>query len=342
MAQTTLQDFFMAQGGQFDARGRLAAFTSPQKEFAALETSSLVPLLGHMALRVTGVDRLDFVHGQLSNKVKTLQQGSFTENLLLNHKGHALAQMRVFRREEDLFLAVEGGAGAFVEQELRAHIVFDQVELQNLGNTITSFTLQGKEARRVLESFGMLPTAANFSQVPFADAKILIHEARRSVPGGFDIHMLTKDAEAFLEHCLNAGATLGGETALTMSRVEAGIAYVETEAGEGVLPQEAGLEHCVSYSKGCYLGQEIMARIEARGNLRRSLTRVRLESLSLPTQRDITVADKTVGQLGAVAEHPQQGVIALAVLRNDIADAVLQVGDVKAQRLEKAVAVAQE
>ena len=325
-----LKDFLATRGATFDERGRPESFTSPHSEFAALETALVVPLLGHTALRVIGADRLDFVHGQLSNEVKRLQVGTFSENLLLNHKGHALAQMRVFLREDDLFLAVEGNAGELVERELKTHIIFDQVELQTLSETITSFTVQGLQAAKVLESFGGLPTANTFIQVPFANAKILIHAAKRTVPGGFDIHVLSRDAESLLIRLLESGATLAGEQALEMSRVEAGIPYAQTEAGEGVLPQEAGLEHCISYTKGCYLGQEIMARIEARGNLRRSLKKVRLEALPSPEDRDIRASDKIVGKLGKVVQHPTLGVIALAVLRNDLpSDAVLHVGNIR-------------
>jgi tRNA-modifying protein YgfZ len=325
-----LKDFLVARGANFNGQGRLESFGSPRGEFEKLEGVVVVPLLGHTALRVTGADRLDFVHGQLSNEVKRLQPNTFSENLLLNHKGHALAQMRVFRRDEDLFLAVEGNTGELVERELRAHIIFDQVELQNLSETITSFTLQGKDAAKVLGFFGTLPTGNTFIQVPFANAKILIHPAKRTTPGGFDVHVLTKDVEVLLQHLLELGATLVGEQVLEMSRVEVGIPYAETEAGEGVLPQEAGLEHCVSYTKGCYLGQEIMARIEARGNLRRSLKKVRLETLPTSENHEIHSSDKVVGRLGKVVEHPHLGVIGLAVMRNDLPpDAALHVKNVE-------------
>jgi tRNA-modifying protein YgfZ len=299
--------------------------------FQALESAVLVPLLGHTALRVTGDDRHDFVHGQLSNEIKRLKPNTFSENLMLNHKGHALAQMRVFRRDDDLFIAVEGNKGEFVERELRAHIVFDQVELQNLSNVISSFTVQGKFAAKVITNLAPeLPMDNTFIQVPFASAKVLIHPAKRSVPGGFDIHVLSSDAEMLIQHLLESGVTLGGEQALNISRVEAGIPHAETEAGEGILPQEAGLEPLISYAKGCYLGQEIMARIEARGSLRRSLQGLKLASV--PNARDIYLGTKIVGQLGTVVQHPLLGVIALAVLRNDLEpDVVLNISGVEAR-----------
>jgi folate-binding protein YgfZ len=300
------------------------------QEFKGLESALVAPLLGHTALRITGADRLDFVHGQLSNEVKKLQVGTFSQNLLLNHRGHALAQMTVFRRDDDLFLAVENNSSALVERELRVHIIFDQVELQNLSEIISSFTVQGKEAARVLEPFGALPSGNTFVQVSFANAKILIHPSKRTVPGGFDVHVLSKDAEALLAKVLESGATLGREKALDISRVEAGIPYAETEAGEGVLPQEAGLGLLVSYTKGCYLGQEIMARIEARGNLHRSLKKLKLSAIPESPDRDIRLGDKVVGKLGTVVEHPELGVISLAVLRDVAADAELSVAGVSA------------
>jgi tRNA-modifying protein YgfZ len=327
----SLAALLQAKGAVLGERGRLESVTLPFEEFKGLETALVVPLLNHTALRVTGADRLDFVHGQLSNEVKKLQPGTFSQNLLLNHKGHALAQLSVFRRDDDLFLAVENGSGHLVERELKAHIIFDQVELQNLSEVITSFTVQGKNAAEVLSVFGSLPTGNAFVQVPFASAKILIHPSRRTLPGGFDVHVLSKDAEALLDQLLESGATLAGEKALDMSRVEAGIPYAETEAGEGILPQEAGLEPLVSYTKGCYLGQEIMARIEARGNLHRSLKKLKLSAKPENSERDIRLADKVVGKLGTVAEHPELGVISLAVLRDVPAAAELSVAGVTAR-----------
>jgi tRNA-modifying protein YgfZ len=324
-------DFLTSQGAVF-SQGRVMSFGNEAAEYQALESAIVVPLLGHTALRVTGEDRLDFIQGQVSNQVKRLKVNTFSENLMLNHKGHALAQLRVFRREDDLFLAIEGGAGGFAQRELRAHIIFDQVELQNLSETLVSFTVQGANAAKIISSLATLPLGDSFIQVPFANAKVLIHLAKRSVWGGFDIHVLSSDAEAFLQTLLNAGAILAGEKALEVSRIAASIPYAQTEAGEGILPQEAGLEHCISYTKGCYLGQEIMARIEARGNMRRRLTGLKLSGIPRALDRNILAGEKIVGQLGAWARHPTLGVIALAVLRNDLdPDLILNVSGLEAK-----------
>ena len=321
--------------------GRAARFGDAASDVGAFKRAALVPLLAVTPLRLTGADRVEFLHGQVSNEVKRLAVGEAIRALMLNVKGHALAGMRIYKREDDLFVAIEGGAGARVIQGLRAHIIFDQVELEDLSGTLASLTLQGEDAARVLtEVLGEVPQPGRFVQPPFASAhsesaRVLVGETPRSLHGGYDLHVLTKDAPALFEALLNAGAAPAGEDALTLARVVAGIPAAETEGGEGVLPQEAGLEPWLSYRKGCYLGQEIMARIEARGNVRRELRRLRLSALPAAGARDIVQNGKVVGRLGAVATRPEEGVIGLGVVRKDVAaspsgEGGLEVGGVAA------------
>ena len=146
-----IQSDYLTERGARIAEGRVSSFSDLRDEVHALtQSAGIVPLLTTAPLRLTGTDRLDFLHGQVSNGVKGLKAGESNTSLMLNVKGHALAQMRVYRREDDLFVGVEGGAGEFVQRELRAHIIFDQVELENLSDAITSFTLQGARAQEVL------------------------------------------------------------------------------------------------------------------------------------------------------------------------------------------------
>jgi len=326
-------DFLKNEGARGLETGRVNSFGDPGGEFRALTGAMLVPLLSTTPLRLTGADRLEFLHGQVSNEAKRLGVGETNAALMLNVKGHALALMRVFRREDDLFVAVEGGAGERVQAQLQAHIIFDQVEIENLTGTLSALTVQGERAGEVVsEALGTsLPDKGRFVHVPFQNAKVLLSPARRSAPGGFDLHVLTEDAPALFHKLQSAGATPAGEEALEAARVAAGIASAQFEGGEGVLPQEAGLEFAVSYRKGCYLGQEIMARIEARGNVRRRLMGLRLDARPEAGVQDVLLDGKKVGRLGSVVEPPELGVIALAVVRSEVEEgARLEVGGTSA------------
>ncbi len=320
--------------------GRVRHFGDVAAEVAGLEWGGVVPLSGTTPLRLTGADRLEFLHGQVSHEVKRLGPGEGRAALMLNIRGHALALLRVYRREDDLFAAAEGGAGALAEAQLRAHIIFDQVEIHNLSASLSTLTLQGKAAAATVQKmFDTLPSPDTCIQVPFASAKVLVSPVARSRAGGFDLHVLTRDAAELLAALRAAGIQLAGEDALEALRVEAGLAGAEFEGGEGVLPQEAGLTYAVSYRKGCYLGQEIMARIEARGKLKRRLVGLKLSGMPESGVRDLVQTSsaqnasgqngKTVGRLGGVAAHPRLGVIALGSVRTELeVGARLEVGGV--------------
>ena len=281
----------------------------------------LAPLPDLGPLRATGADRVEFLHGQVTNDVRGLPEGGTGEGLLLNHKGHALAQLRTLRRRDDLYLAVEGGASPLVREHLDRHIVFDDVQIKDLTGEIVAWTLQGATAAvdALLAELGADRPAPGASvRVPLDQAAVLVVASRRSGAGGVDLHLLARQAEVVRDRLVGAGAVPAQPVVLPLLRVVAGIPHATSEAGEGVLPQEAGLEPLVSYRKGCYLGQEIMARIEARGTVRRALRGVRLEGE--PEHDEVEAAGRSVGRLGTSVPHPELGWIALAVVRSDLSD----------------------
>ncbi len=276
-------------------------------------------LAGSAALLATGADAVDFLHGQLANDVKGLRDGGAVRSLLLNHKGHAMAEAQVLRFEQRrLALIVDDGQGAWVRETLERHIVFDEVKLEPVDCVV--LTVQGV-ADGALGALSAQPPAEGewLAIGPSGHA----YRTARTAAGGYDVTFLGPEAgglAAEAEAALTAaGAVAADEAALDAARVAGLVPAAGREGGEGVLPQEAGLEGLVSFRKGCYLGQEIMARIEARGSVRRGL--VALELSGEPAGREVTLDGKVVGRLGTVARLPDGGLGALAVLRQDVADA---------------------
>lgn len=203
-------------------------------------------------------------------------------------------------------------------------MVFDQVEIAELGDALRTLSVQGPRAREVLAALGWpWPEPDRFVTWPLGDASLLIARRRRSAPGGVDVHLLTRQAPEVTAALTSAGAAPGDRAALEASRVAAGLARAVPDAGPGVLPQEAGLDEALSTRKGCYLGQEIMARIEARGRLKRSLAILALGDpdgdAPAADARAVLADGRRVGRLGTVARHPEAGLLALAVVRSDLA-----------------------
>jgi len=308
--------------------------------------------LGH--LRVTGADRLAFVHGLLSHDVAGLPEGGAVDALLLDHKGQPQAGLGVVRRRDDLFLAVDDGMGEVVRRTFVEHVIFDQVEVTPLDDRLATATLVAATAAGVvaaleaawpgavagladaLEAFGgpagASPTepvastasVARTASVATGAGRVLLRPRRFGGGWAVDVHLLAADLALAWPRWSAAGVRAVGERAWTAGRVAQGVASARGEGRLG-LPQECGLEGRVSYRKGCYLGQEIMARIEARGRLRRGLRLLQLAGPppGLGSARGWRLVDaegRVVGALGSAAPAPDgAGWWALAVVRLDAA-----------------------
>lgn len=301
----------------------------PQAALSAAADGAVVATLPGTVVRAYGPDAAPFLHGQLANDVTGLSVGSVNQSLALNHKGHAMAQCSVLRRAKDEALLVVDDAGApWLVDSLESHIIFDQVTLEQLPE-LRLLTLQGAAAAGLLPA---APPPGGFVEVEVAGAQVVAYQRRRSALGGFDLLVGQASVPAVLAALVAAGAVEVGVEVVDALRVRGMVPTAAGEGGDGVLPQEAGLESALSYRKGCYLGQEIMARIEARGNLRRSLARLELQG-EVGAERQIRLEGRVVGRLGSVVmlENPAGGeplTEALAVLRNDLPEgAQLQVGD---------------
>lgn len=352
----TAREFWHAHGAVGPSETQVEHFGDPAGEAALAFKGSgaqLVPLLAVTPVRVTGPDRFAFLHGQLSTAVSGLERGACVHTLQLDARGRVVGEADLCVRRDDLFLAVHDGRGPDVRASLEAHIVFDDVQLSELGDLPTAVTVQGAAAARVVErAFGAVPPADGFVQVPLEavapggasvdSPPVLLLDRRRCVAGGVDVHLLAGQLPALARALLEAGADLAGERALTLMRVMAGVPSVSREAPHGALPQELGLTSAVSFDKGCYLGQEIMARIEARGAVKRGLARVRLTAVADSESagraaaiegRELRLGGREVGRLGSVAAVPDGVLAALAVLRTGLpAEAELEVVGVPGAR----------
>jgi tRNA-modifying protein YgfZ len=308
------------------ALGAVRAFDDPAAETAAAfgGAAVVVPLLTLGALRVTGDDRIEFLHAQTSNDVRSLRPGQGQPALLLDHRGRPHADLLVVRRTDDVYLAVDDGRGPRVRRSLEAHVVFDQVVIEDLGERLAALLVAGAAARAALARIvgaAELPAPGRIGGLTWRGAGVLLHARPRGLDEALDVHLLAEHLPALWAALLGAGTRPVGEGVLAAARVRAGLAAAAAE-GEAALPQEAGLDDRVSYRKGCYLGQEIMARVEARGSLKRSLARLALDAAPKPAagEADLEVhgEGRVVGRVGTVAQLPDRGWAALAVLRSDL------------------------
>ncbi|ULH14701.1 folate-binding protein [Deinococcus sp. KNUC1210] len=274
------------------------------------------------ALRLTGPDRLDFVQGQMTGNLKAAPTPGMVPACFLNVKGQIEQFARVYRRPDDVYLHLDEGAAQALAARLKKYIIFDQVEVQDVSAVLATLHLWNEDLP------GWNGVGADVQQFQLGGGVVLAARVNRTGTPGLDVHYLQQHGAELL-------ALLGQDVPfaeLEAARIQAGISDVGRDGWAGSLLQEVGLDDAISYRKGCYVGQEIMARLEARGKTRYSLARLEAVSGPLPAHTEILLDGRAVGVTGASA-----GTLALAKLRRDApSGALLTVGTGQARAVTDA------
>lgn len=260
------------------------------------------------SLRVTGADRLDFIHGQMTGDLRGAPTPGLVPCVFLNVKGQIEQFARVYRRADDVYVHLAADQAGELAARLRRYIIFDQVEVSDLTATLATLNVWHEA-----DLPGWQVDGPDAQQFDLAGCPVLGGRVKRSAQVGVDLHYLQQHAAA-VEAALGQPETPLAE--LEAARIAAGLPDVERDQFQGTLLQEIGLDvggplPAISYRKGCYVGQEIMARLEARGNTRYHLVRLRGEGLKPHTE--VRSQGQVLGRAGAVA-----GGLSLARLRKEV------------------------
>lgn len=269
-------------------------------------------------LLVRGEDRGSFLQGMLSNEVGTLAAGSGTPALLLTEQGRVVADLRVYVRENDILLDVPSGRRDDVRAALERFIVADDVEIDDRSER--GLGLRGPGAVEVVAKVTGtdcgIETEAAHAHVHIAEREGLIARATDLGVDGFHLWLAVDDLEAVAAELVAAGARSVGPAVLESQRVVAGIGRWGAEFGlETLAPEVPSLESSISYRKGCYLGQEVVERIAARGHVNWKVAVLKSPG-SIASGDVIFAGDEEVGRVTSSVRRPDDGSFwALARLR---------------------------
>ena len=308
-----------------------AAFQPPIDELTALKRSvGLADLSAWGLLRLQGSHRLDFVQRLSTNGVLGLTPGQGAPTVFATRIGRIVDLAFMVMREEDLLLIVGRGADEIVAGWLRRHIFFnDDVIVENLTTQRGLMGYSGPGAAALLvqlvgKDLSDLPLFhATTGEIDGVDVTVV-----RSVPLGNEYLVITPAEQApILWTALTAavesvGGVAVGETVLESARVGAGWPRFGRELNRDYIPLEAGLRWAISFSKGCYVGQEIIARMDTQKRLAKRLVVLGCESGSDSTGTGLSSGDAVqakgakVGQVTSVAPLADQGIVtALAYVK---------------------------
>ena len=302
MTSLRLHEVHDALGARFSELAGMevvADYGDPGAEHTALRSSVAVVDLGFRGrLCLTGTDRVRMLNGQVTNDVRSLATGSGCAAAICSPKGRLVADVAIAALPEELLLDFEPGLSAALVQRLEHHIVAEDVQVVDAAPHYGLLTIQGPRASEVivrLELFPQLPETP-FSVAIAGSATLgdlyLMNRPRAGFPG-FDLFVPTDCQEAVLDRLVAAARDLGGCAAgfeaLDLARFEAGIPRFPVDMDDTNLPPEAGLDRgAISYTKGCYTGQETIARIRTYGQVSKALRGLRLpdDGSPLPQKGD--------------------------------------------------------
>lgn len=327
---------FLRARGAVPGDGAVRDFGDPPAERRAARDGAVLVDLSHLALiHAGGADARTFLNGQLTSDVAALDSDSSQLGAWCSAKGRMLALFRVLPWTGGYLLQLPGVLREEVSRRLRLYVLRAKVTLAPAETQLVRLGLAGSDAPALLhETLGAAPGGDN-RLAPAAGGVVVLR-----VPGAhprFELLVPAERAPA-LWQTLARKATPAGIGVWTWHEVMAGLPEVLPATRELFIPQETNLDLLggVSFTKGCYTGQEIVARVHYRGRVKQRMYRARVEAERVP-QPGETVhavgASQAVGRVVIAARGPEEGCDLLAVLYSDKIDAELHLGSADGPRL---------
>ncbi|HZT75149.1 MAG TPA: glycine cleavage T C-terminal barrel domain-containing protein [Vicinamibacterales bacterium] len=303
------------------------AYTAAHEQAAWLDRSRRGRIV------VSGADRRSYLQGLLTNDIAALTAGTGCYAAYLTAQGRMIADVWVYELGDVILLAMHGDVNDTVLARLDQFIFGEDVQLGDVTATFAAIAVVGPQSAAVVsralggvaaDALSALPEHGNV-RASFADAPAIVTQITDVGEPGFEIYIGAEQRDALVRAIGAAGAAaLDAEAAETI-RIEAGVPLFHRDMDEETIPLEAGLEsRAINFTKGCYVGQEVIIRVLHRGHGRvaRRLVRLDVEGADVPQpSAAIEAGDKIVGKVTSAVFSPRLGhPIALAYVQRDVAE----------------------
>jgi len=330
MSTTELHEKLASAGDAGDVRS----------EFSALISGCGIHELAQRGkIKLAGRDRVRWLNGMVSNNIRDLTAGQGVYAFLLNPQGHILGDLYSYNRGESLLVETDRPQLEKVLSVFRKYIIMDQVEIEDISEKLSSIGIAGPHSGEVLKAAGFQFSqlqALQFTDITWQQISVTLVRHDNPLVESYELWSAPGGTKTLREALANAGATLVGDAAVELLRIAAGIPRYGQDIRERDLPQETEQSRALSFTKGCYIGQEIVERIRSRGAVHRTFIGFEIEG-RLPTPgAKVQVDGKDVGEITSVASLPTDGnerKVALGYCRREVATPGREVviGDTKAR-----------
>ncbi len=292
-----------ASGGKFEEQdGWLlpAEFTGSFQEYTAATTSLALmhrPYIGQ--LLVKGSDHVDFLHRLTTNELRNLKPGQGQVTIFTNEKGRIIDRVGLLKQENEIRLLTSAGTATKLTDWINKYIFLDDVHVENISTETGLLSLFGPKATSLLDKL-FSESAANLNENDFIKCTwqktplIIQRGSEFNIPE-YNILMPKSRLVELWEEFLSVGEgfnlALMGEKAFEILRIESGWPKYNCDFNEEMNPHEAGMFSFVNFEKGCYIGQEVIARLDTYDKVQKRLIGIILQSEKLPEFQDKIVMD---------------------------------------------------
>lgn len=330
--RSPLADYHASQGAVLrEYRGALVAarFTDPIAEHRAVrEAAGLFDFSFRAKFAVKGEDGQKFLNRIVSNDIKSLVPGQGVYATLLNPQGHILVDFRICCAEDLLLVDTDADLRNKAIQGLGRYIIADRVKLEPLD--WVALALQGPRASGVAEKILRMELPAleehGHFTAKYAEFPVRVVRARSTGEEGYELWVAPQGSTNLWRAACDGATAFGmlpcGWESLETLRIEAGIPRYGPDMGEDTLPLEAGLLNALSFTKGCYIGQEIVERARSRGHVNWQLSGLVVNATSPPAPGEkLVIEGREIGEISSACLSPTlEKTIALAYLRREVAE----------------------
>jgi len=278
-------------------------------EYRALrEACVLLDLPHRAALEITGAERLAFLNNVLTQELKGFSAGQAARSFWLSRKGRVDADLRLVETGERIWVDVDAHRADFCVESLSAYVFAEDVEIASRADAMHRMSLHGPKALTTLSAAAAREielAEGEATEIDLAGAQIVVDRLDSTGEVGLELLAKAEDAAIVFAALRDAGSEHGlrcaGWHAWNIARIEAGTPVYFLDFGPDSIPQETGcFENRVSLTKGCYLGQEVVARLHSLGKPKQTLVGIDLEGSLQPMTGDLLYAEGSDKPVGAV------------------------------------------
>jgi folate-binding protein YgfZ len=313
------------------------------REFAALVSGcGLFRLNNRTKISLSGKDRVRWLNGMITNKVRDLGPGQGIYAFVLNAQGHILGDLYAYNRGESLLVDTDQSQSEKLLEIFRRYIIMDAVTLANVTDECAAIGIAGPKAGEVLRAAGI--TFEKLGSLQSVDRtwqgfSLSVVRTDRPALESYEIWSTPEHASVLSEALATSGATTVGPAAMELLRIACGVPRYGQDIRERDLPQETEQLRALNFEKGCYIGQEIVERIRSRGKVHRKFTGFEVIGPAPLRGEKIQSQGKEVGEVTSTASLPFSSgsqPVALGYIRREAVDAErpLEAGQARLQVTE--------